>query len=183
MSTETTEAPYREHSILTLAVSAIVLAIPALLWNRALLPALPGSRSGIEKVFDYLALFGGVLSQLLAIVLVLLLLKLVVSSLGTVATGLMGRLLVLPIGSAVSFLLIASTAGALEPEMHLLLAALGVGALLSCLSPALRHPTLRAAGLLLLLTAIASLTYSTGRFLALKQALRHCRMSTSLRAY
>jgi hypothetical protein len=171
MSTETTESPYREHSILKLALSAIVLAIPALLWNRALLPALPGSRSGIERVFDYLALFGGVLSQLLAIVLVLLLLKLVVSSLGTFAIGLMGRLIVLPIGSAVSFLLIASTVGPLEPEMDLLLAALGVGALVSCLSPALRHPTLRAAGLLLLLTAVASLTYSIGRFLALKASL------------
>jgi hypothetical protein len=135
------------------------------------LPALPGSRSGIERLFDQLALVGGILSQLLALGLTLLIIKLVVNSVGAVAMGLMGRLLVLPIGSAVGFLLLASTVGPLDPEMHLLLSGLGTAALLSALGPTLRHPTLRAAGLLLLLASLASLTYSTGRLLALKASL------------
>jgi hypothetical protein len=55
--------------------------------------------------------------------------------------------------------------------MHLFLSVLGTTALLSCLRPALRHPTLRAAGLLILLASLASLTYSAGRLLALKASL------------
>jgi hypothetical protein len=168
--------PPREQAIPRLALAVIVLACPTLFFNRAILPALPGSRSGIEQLFDRLSLAGGILSQLLAVCLAFLLVQLVARSLSDFAIGVAGRLIALPIGSAVCFLLVASTIGPLDPEMHLLLAGLATGALFSSLRPTLRQPTLRAAGILLVPSALASLAYSVGRLLAFKassEALPH----------
>jgi len=165
------ESSPSDIAIPRLACVVVLLAVPALLWNRALLPALPGSRSGIEHLFDQLFVVGSVLSQLLAVTLALLLIKLVVASLGTFALGVEGRLMALPIGAAVGFLLVAGAVAPLDVEMHLLLSGLGTAALISCVRPALHQPTLRAAGLLVLLSALASFAYSSGRLLALKASV------------
>jgi hypothetical protein len=157
-----------EHEIPRLAWLMTILSVPALLWNRALLPALPGSRFSIDRLFDYANFVGGVFSQLLAIGLTLLLVKLAIANVRAFSVGLSGRLMVLPVGTTVAFLVVASSLGQLEPEMHLLLAGLGTLAQLSSLGPTLGHPPLRAGGLLLLLSSLGSLFNSSGRLLALR---------------
>jgi hypothetical protein len=125
----------------------------------------------IERLFDYASFVGGVLSQLLALGLTLLLVKLAIANVRAFSVGLSGRLMVLPVGTTVAFLVVASSLGPLEPEMHLLLAGLGTLALLSSLRPTLGHPPLRAGGLLLLLTSLGCLFNSSGRLLALRASI------------
>ncbi|MGC4066894.1 MAG: hypothetical protein QM784_20105 [Polyangiaceae bacterium] len=157
-----------EPEIPRLAWLMTILSVPALVWNRALLPALPGSRFSIERLFDHVTFVGGVLSQLLAMGLTLLLIKLAIANVRAFSMGLSGRLMVLPVGTTVAFLVVASSLGPLEPEMHLLLAGLGTLAQLSSLRPTLRHPPLRAGGLMLLFSSLGSLFNSFGRLLALR---------------
>lgn len=163
--------PSDELGLPRLAAALVVLGIPTLLFNRAVLPALPGSRTGIERLFDHLTYAGGLLSQLLALGLSLLIIKLIAASLGAFALGIAGRLMALPVGSAVGFLLIASTIAPLDADMHLLLAGFGTLALLSGLRPTLQQPSVRAAGLFLLLTFLASLANTGGRLLALRASI------------
>lgn len=154
-----------------LAFWLVLFGIPTLLLNRAIIPALPGSRSGLELVLDRAIAVGGVSSQLLALVITLLLIRLIVSSIGAAAIGTLERLFVLPIGSAVGFLVVAASVGPLDPELHLLLAGVSSVGLMICARPALRHPSTRAGGILLACIVGASICFATARLTALRASV------------
>lgn len=154
-----------------LAFWLVLLGVPTLLLNRALIPALPGSRSGIEFVIDRMTAIGGISSQLLALLITLLLIRLIVSSIGAAAIGALERLFVLPIGAAVGFLVVAASTGALDPELHLLLAGVSSVGLLICARPSLRHPSTRAGGILLTCVLAASLCFAAARLVALRASM------------
>jgi hypothetical protein len=166
-----------------LAFWLVLCAVPTLLLNRAILPALPETRPGIELIFDrdmaighissqlVTLAIGSVSSQLLALVITLLLIRLIVSSIGAAAIGALERLFVLPIGSAVGFLVVAASASALDPELHLLLAGISSLGLVICARPALRHPSTRAGGILLVGVILGSICFASARLIALRASL------------
>jgi hypothetical protein len=154
-----------------LAFWLVLCGVPTSILNRAIIPALPGSRSGIEQILDRALAIGSVSSQLLALVIALLLVRLIVSSIGAAAIGALERLFVLPIGSAVGFLVVAASASTLDPELHLLLAGISSAGLLICARPALRHPSTRAGGIILALVIMASVCFATARLVALRASI------------
>jgi hypothetical protein len=154
-----------------LAFWLVLCGVPTLLLNRAIIPALPGSRSGLEQILDRAMIVGGISSQLLALVITLLLIRLIVSSIGAAAIGALERLFVLPIGSAVGFLVVAASAGTLDPELHLLLAGVSSIGLIICARPALKHPSTRAGGILLSCIIVASICFATARLVALRASV------------
>lgn len=149
----------------------VLVGAPSMLLNRAIIPALPGSRSGIESLLDRTLALGSLSSQLLALTLTLLLVRLVVSSIGAASVGALDRLFVLPIGSAVGFLVVAASAGTLEPELHLLLAVVSGLGLVICCRSTLRHPSTRSGGILLLLVTLTSVLYGLARLVAVRASL------------
>jgi hypothetical protein len=164
------QAPEGEPSELIaprLAYWLVLLGAPTLLLNMAVIPALLGSRSGIELWVDRVLALGSISSQLLALLITLLLVRLIISSLGAAAVGALERLFVFPIGAAVGFFVVAASSAALESDQHLLLAAISGFGLLICSRAALRHASTRAGGILLLNVAIASLCFAAARIVAL----------------
>jgi hypothetical protein len=155
-----------------LALWLVLIGVPTLLLNRALIPALPGSRSDIEQLLDRAVTIGSVSSQLLALGITLLLIRLITSSLGTASIPGIERLFVLPISSAVGFLVVAASAGTLDPELHLLLAGISLVGLLICSRTALRHPSTRAGGILLALIVVASVCLASARLVALRASMQ-----------
>ncbi|MGE5783370.1 MAG: hypothetical protein ACM3ZE_02220 [Myxococcales bacterium] len=160
-----------ERTAPKLAFWLVLGGVPTVLLNRAIIPALPGSRSGIEVVLERTLALGGISSQLLALTLALLLVRLVTASIGAASVGALERLFVLPIGSAVGFLLVAASAGTLDPELHLLLAAVCCVGLILCARPALKHASTRSGGILLVLIAAASVCYAAARLVAIRASV------------
>lgn len=149
-----------------LALAMVLVGVPAIVLNRAIIPALPGSRSGIETLLERTLILGSLSSQLLALTITLLLVRLVVSSVGAAAAGALDRLFILPIGSAVAFLVVAASAGTLEPELHLLLAGVSCLGISICARSALRHGSTRSGGILLVLIALAAVLCGSARLIA-----------------
>lgn len=167
-------SPVLEHSeriAPRLALALVLVGAPSMLLNRAIIPALPGSRSGIEGLLDRTLALGSVTSQLLALTLTLLLVRLVVSSIGAASVGALDRLFVLPIGSAIGFLVVAASAGTLEPELHVLLAVVSGLGLVICSRSTLRHPSTRSGGILLVLVTLTSALYGFARLIAVRASL------------
>lgn len=171
MSTNSASLELEEQVAPKLAFWLVLFGAPTLLLNRAIIPALPGSRSGIERFLDVALTGGSISSQLLALAITLLLIRLIGSSVGAAALGAVERLFVLPIGSAVGFLVVAASAGGLDPEFHLLLAGIASFGLLICARPALRHPSTRAGGILLVGVIVASACFAAARLVALRASI------------
>jgi hypothetical protein len=153
-----------------LVVGVTTIAGPTAILNRGILPALPGSRIGIAKLLDVMALLGAWSSQLLAILTTLLLVHLVRSTLGSHSLDTLERLILLPIAAVMALLLIAASGEGLVPELLLTCSALGTVAVLAAVRAALRNPLTRAAGLLLMLIGSANLAHTTVRLLAFDAA-------------
>lgn len=160
-----------EQTAPKLAFWLVLGGVPTVLLNRAVIPALPGSRSGIEVVLERTLALGGISSQLLALTLTLLLVRLITASIGAASGGALERLFILPIGSAVGFLVVAASAGTLDPELHLLLAAVCCVGLILCARPALKHTSTRSGGILLVLIAVASVCYAAARLVAIRASV------------
>lgn len=160
-----------ERTAPRLAFWLVLGGVPTVLLNRAIIPALPGSRSGIEVVLERTLALGGISSQLLALTVALLLVRLVSASIGAASSGALERLFILPIGSAVGFLVVAASAGTLDPELHLLLAAVCCAGLVLCARPALKHVATRSGGILLVLVAVASVCYAAARLVAIRASV------------
>lgn len=171
MATQAPESAPDERVAPRLAFWLVLLGVPTLLLNRSVIPALPGSRSGIEHWLEPALAIGSVTSQLLALLITLLLIRLVVSSVGAAAIGALERLFVLPIGGSVGFFVVAASGGVLDSDLHLLLAAISGLGLLICSRSALRHASTRAGGILLLGIGAASILLATARLVAVNASL------------
>ncbi len=143
------------------------LAWPTYLLGRGLLTALPGSRSGITTWLVALERVSSVSSQLLVLVLTWMLARLVFATLRRTELGSFHRLAVVPLSAGLAFLLVASSAGPLPPELSLVLSALASLAALATLARSLARPVTRAGGIFVTLLALASSCGGLARLFAL----------------
>ncbi len=144
------------------------LAVAAVWVARVFAPALRGWRSGIAGVIAWADAAAGLLSQLLAVVGVLLMTRLLLRAFSASSVGTLQRLALLPAGSAVVALVAMASQVPLDPILSLGIAtASGVGAALA--SPgAIVSPRTRAAALVVTAVAVASLMQATARRFALQ---------------
>jgi len=140
-----------------LAYLLSLIALPTVALNRALLPALYGSRTGIGGLIDIMTRVGDFSSQVLALGSSLLLLRLVLWALRRTELGNVTRLITLPLCTGTGLLLLAAASNPLPPELGLFLAFSSSGAALACSVLAMGRPSVRAGGILLAMVSTCDL--------------------------
>jgi hypothetical protein len=148
--------------------SLAVLALASVLFGRALVSALPGTRAGIDRWIVAVSSAASVSSQLLVVFGLSAMVTLLFGSLWQRRVGTLYRILALPSGAALVVFVALSTLHRLEPvELTTMAIAAIALATVSALS-AISSPASRAAGLVLLISAFASLCYLVARVLMLE---------------
>jgi len=152
----------------------VVTALGAVFFGRAMAQALPGSRSGLGHWLDVNHWLAAFLSQLLAVLIVLVGGRLALMTSLDRRIDARHRLFIAPAASAVIFLLIFACVdfliGPFAPEISLLLGIAGAGVALGGAAACAKPRFVRVGSLVLALVATASISQVTARLLALQAA-------------
>jgi len=140
-----------------------LIALPTVILNRALLPALYGSRTGIGRLINVITRVGDFSSQVLALGSFLVLLRLVLWALRRTELGNTTRLITLPLCIGTGLLLLAAASNPLPPELGLFLAFSSSGAALACSLLAMGRPSVRAGGILVAIVSTCCLIQEGSR--------------------
>ena len=150
----------------------VVAALFAVVFGRALGAALPGSRSGIDKLLEANRLLGGFWTQLLAVLIVIVSCRLAFTLWQDARFSVSHRALMTPAAATVVVLVIAASFDVLPgphtPEISLILGIAGTLVAVLASNVSLRPMRLRASGIVLLLVATASTAQVSARLLALQ---------------
>lgn len=150
----------------------VIAAVLAVIFGRALAVALPGSRSGLDKLIYASGALGAFFTQLLAVLIVLVAGRLTFTTWQSRHFGASQRLVVTSAALTVIVLVIAACFDFIvspsAPEISLILGIAGTLVALDASSVSLRPIRLRASGIVLLLVGAASLLQVSARLLALQ---------------
>ncbi len=150
----------------------VVAAIFAVVFGRALGTALPGSRSGLDKILQANWLVGAFCTQLLAVLLVVVVGRLASALWVDGRFSVSHRIIMTLAAATVIVLVIAASSdvllGPYTPEVSLVLGIAGTLVAMRAASISLKPTDLRASGIVLLLVATASMAQVSARLLALQ---------------
>ena len=150
----------------------VLAALLAIVFGRALGEALPGSRSGIDKILEANRLLGAFFTQLLAVMIVVVVGRLAFTLWQDPRFTVGHRVIVTPAAATVIILVIAACfdvlLGPYTPEISLILGIAGTSVAVFASNVSLRPIRLRASGIALLCVATASMAQVSARLLALQ---------------
>lgn len=151
---------------------SVVAALFAIVFGRALAQALPGSRTGLDKILEVSRLLGAFWTQLLAFLIVIVGGRLAFNASQDQRFTAAHRFVVTPAASTVIVIVIAACldflVGPSTPEISLVLGIAGTLVAIHSSGVCLRPTRLRASGIVLLLVGIASMAQVSARLLALQ---------------
>lgn len=148
-----------------LVPASIVLSVFCFAVNRGLLPALPGTRIGLDRTLVVTYALGSLASQLLVALLSVLTIRLVILGITNQTLGLVPRLLALPLATGALFLWVVAASNLLEAELGLILGLLGSMVAVVLAPRCLLRRTDQTAALVLSTTALACLAEVVARSL------------------